>query len=163
MDNKEIELIKTAILNEAEGEKFYKKAAQDVQDQEAGNTFIDLAEDEKRHQTMLRRMLAQLPADVDVQLDILKLDGTADSSISDAVRNMDTNNAMELSIFHMATMMENASIDYYRKAAAQTSWADARDFYERMIDWEMQHLEVLEKVYDPLQEEWWDKQSYSPS
>lgn len=163
MDNDEIDLIKTAILNEIECEFFYRRAARETQSQEAVNTFLGLAEDEKRHQRMLKGMLTQMQDDIDFQPEELNPDGKSDSSVFNAAHNIDTGDAMEVSLFNTAVMMENASIDYYRRAAAQTSLPATRDFFKRMIDWQLRHLEALEKVYEFLTQEWWDKQSYSPS
>lgn len=163
MDQKEIKIMKTAILNEIEGEKFYNKAAQDTQDQDSKNAFLHLAEDEKRHQGMLREMFSQLMAGQDMTADKLNLKGTPSPQIFKAAHNMDTDNAMEISVFHIAILMEKASIDYYRKAAQDTTLASARKLYESLADWEIKHLDSMEKIYDDLTEDWWDKQSYSPS
>jgi len=163
MDQNEIKIIKTAILNEIEGEKFYKKAAQDAKDHDTSNAFLHLAEDEKRHQTMLRDMLNQLMSGVDFNADKLSLDGTPSPQIFKAAHTMDTDNAMEISVFHIAILMEKASIDYYRKAAQSTALSGAKDFYERLANWEVEHLDAMEKIYDSLTDDWWDKQSYSPA
>ena len=165
MDQNEIKIIKTAILNEIEGEKFYVKAAHDTRDQDTSKAFLHLAEDEKRHQTMLRQMLSQLMSeeDIDIVVDNLSMKGTPSPQIFAAARNMDTDNAMEISVFHIAIMMEKASVDYYRKAAQDTSLPNAQTFYERLADWELEHLAAMETIYDSLTEDWWDKQSYSPA
>jgi len=163
MDQSEVRIIKTAILNEIEGEKFYVKAAHDTRDQDTSNAFLHLSEDEKRHQVMLREMLAQLAAEKDIIVDKYNLHGTPSPQIFNAARTMDTDNAMEISVFHIAILMEKASIDYYRKAALDTSLPNARAVYEHLADWELQHLDAMENIYDSLTEDWWDKQSYSPS
>lgn len=163
MDKSEIKIIKTAILNEIEGEKFYIKAAQDTQDQDTRNAFLHLAEDEKRHQSMLRNMLDQVMAEKDIVLDNSSFEGTPSPQIFNAAHTMDTDNAMEISVFHIAILMEKASIDYYRKAAQETSLPNAQTFYKNLADWELQHLNAMEDIYDSLTEDWWDKQSYSPS
>lgn len=163
MDQNEMKILKTAILNEIEGEKFYLKAAQDTKDQDSSNAFLHLAEDEKRHQAMLKEVLAQLMAEKDIIIDKLSLQGTPSPQIFNAARTMDTDNAMEISVFHIAILMEKASIDYYRQAALDTALPEARSFYEHLANWEIQHLDAMENIYDSLTEDWWDKQAYSPS
>lgn len=151
------------MLNEIEGEKFYLKAAHDTKDQDTRNAFLHLAEDEKRHLGMLKDMLAQIKAKKEIVIDQISLQSVPSPGIFNAARTMDTDNAMEISVFHIAILMEKASIDYYRQAAQDTAIPDARAFYESLADWELQHLNAMESIYDSLTEEWWDKQSYSPA
>ena len=163
MENNEIKILKTAILNEIEGEKFYKRAAQDTRDQDASQAFLHLAEDERRHQEMLREMMTQLTAGGEIKTEKINLKGTPSPKIFTATHVMETENAMEISVFHIAIMMEKASIDYYRQAAEQTKIPEARELYTSLADWEVTHLEAMENTYDFLTEAWWDHQSYSPS
>ncbi len=163
MDNNEIKILKTAILNEIEGEKFYKRAAQDTRDQDASTAFLSMAADERKHQDMLREMLSHLMSGTQMVLDILSLKGVPSPQIFSATHNMETENAMEISVFHIAIMMEKASIDYYHQAANQTQNPEAKELYLSLADWEVTHLDSMEKIYDTLTENWWDHQSYSPS
>jgi rubrerythrin len=163
MDNNEIKILKTAILNEIEGEKFYKRAAQDTRDQDASQAFMHLAEEEKRHQEMLREMMTQLTAGGEIKREKLNLKGTPSLQIFTATNVTDIENAMEISVFHIAIMMEKASIDYYRQAAEQTKVPEAKELYTMLADWEVTHLDAMENTYDFLTEAWWDHQSYSPS
>ncbi|HRY13114.1 MAG TPA: ferritin family protein [Syntrophomonadaceae bacterium] len=163
MDNNEIKILKTAILNEIEGEKFYKRAAQDTRDQDASKAFLAMAADERRHQEMLREMLTHVMSGTQMMLDKFSLKGTPSPQIFTATHVMETENAMEISVFHIAIMMEKASIDYYRSAAEQTKTPEAKELYLSLADWEVTHLDSMEKIYDTLTENWWDHQSYSPS
>jgi rubrerythrin len=54
-------------------------------------------------------------------------------------------------------------VDYYREAAGLTSLAETRQLYEKLVTWELAHLEYFEKSYDDLKEEWWQQQGFSPS
>ncbi len=163
MDNNEVNIIKTAILNELEGEKFYKSAARDAKNQDTANAFLHLAEDEKRHQAMLRGMLDHILAGSKLSIDERSQQATPSPRIFNAANSIDSDNAMEISVFHIGILMEKASMDYYRKAAQTTALDPARKLYMSLADWEMQHLDEMEKIYDSLTEDWWDKQGYSPS
>ena len=163
MDQTELKIIKIAILNEVEGEKFYKNAAQNAKDPDTSNAFLHLAEDEKRHQAMLRGMLEYIMANQEFSIDKLNLQVTPSPRIFNAANSKDAESSMEISVFHIGILMEKASMDYYRKAAQSTTLPAARSLYESLADWEMHHLEEMEKIYDSLTEDWWDKQSYSPS
>lgn len=163
MESNEIKILKTAILNEIEGEKFYKRAARETIDNDSKKAFLYLAEDEQKHQGMLRDMLNHLAADKEIDPDKLKVQGTPSPQIFAATHTIDSKNAMEISIFHIAIMMEKASIDYYRQAAEKTTNPQAKELYTHLADWEITHLDSMERIYDDLTEDWWDHQSYSPS
>lgn len=163
MDQNEIKVLKTAILNEVEGEKYYRSAAKQAQDAETAQAFMHLAEDEQQHQRMLRELLTGLMKGIDIVLDMSSLQGTPSPHIFSGTNTPRADKGMEISVFHIAILMEKASIDYYRQAALQTSLPAAKNLYEFLTNWETQHLEAMEKIYDMLTEEWWDKQSYSPS
>jgi rubrerythrin len=162
MDKTELKIIKTAILNEIEGEKFYRNAAQNAKDKDTGNAFLHLAEEEKEHQDMLRGMMDQLVAGHDFSANALKLDQVTSPQIFKNAQ-AGTDNAMEISVFHIGILMEKASIDYYRNAAITTTLPVARSLYEYLAGWEVHHLESMEKIYDSLTEDWWDKQAFSPA
>ncbi len=163
MEQSEIKILKTAILNEIEGEKFYKRAARETIDNDSKTAFLYLAEDEQKHQGMLREILTNLAAEKEIKPEELKVKGSPSPQIFTATRTMDSKNAMEISIFHIAIMMEKASIDYYRQAAEKTTIPQAKELYAYLADWEITHLDSMERIYDDLTEDWWDHQSYSPS
>jgi rubrerythrin len=162
MDQTELKVIKTAILNELEGEKFYRNAARNAKNKDTSNAFLHLADEEKGHHDMLRGMMEKLVVGHDFSTDALKLDQVTSPQIFKKAQ-AGTDDAMEISVFHIGILMEKASIDYYRNAAQTTNLPTARSLYEHLADWEVHHLESMEKIYDSLTEDWWDKQAYSPS
>jgi rubrerythrin len=162
LDNKELSIFKTAIINEIEGEKFYREASQRTKDSDTANSFLHLADEEKHHQDMLRDMLGQIAKDQHVVLDGI-IQGSPSPQIFAAFKSGDLEDALEISVFHIGILIEKASLDYYRQAAQSTTIESARSLYEYLADWEMHHLDEMEKIYDFITETWWDKQSYSPS
>jgi len=162
LNNNELSIIKTAIINEMEGEKFYREAAQRTKNSDTANSFLHLAEEEKRHQDMLRDMADQIAKGQNVILDGI-LQGVPSPQIFSAVKSGDLEDALEISVFHIGILIEKASMDFYRQAAQTTSIESARSLYEHLADWERHHLDEMENVYDFITEAWWDKQSYSPS
>jgi rubrerythrin len=163
MDQNEIKVFKTAILNEVEGEKYYRNAAQKTEDAETAQAFLYLAEDEQKHQVMLRELLTKLMGGKDIGTDSYNLQGTPSPHIFNSANSPRAGSGMDISVFHIAILMEKASIDFYRQAAYVTSLPSAKDLFDFLANWEVQHLEAMEKIYDSLTEDWWDKQSYSPA
>ncbi len=165
MNANELTILKTALLNEAEGERFYQLAAENTSNSDVKNAFLSLAEEEKMHGTWLREMLQSL--NKGEAMDSSLLNTEISSAVSPHIFNLSQvsgkQNIMEISVFHIGILMEKASLDYYRNAAESTSSQDAKKLYETLAKWEMHHLDELEKVYDSLSEDWFDQQGFSPA
>ncbi len=165
MNTNELDILKTALLNEAEGEHFYQLAAENTSNPAVKNAFSSLAEEEKQHGIWLREMLESLTKGQSLNADLLNID--IDSDVSPHIFNISQvsgkQNIMEISVFHIGILMEKASLDYYRNAAESTSNPDAKKLYETLAKWEMHHLDELEKAYDALSEDWFDQQGFSPA
>lgn len=165
MNANELNILKTALLNEAEGEHFYQLAAENTSDPEVKNAFLSLAEEEQQHGKWLQEMLKSLTKGESLNTDLLNIDLT--SGVSPHIFNIsqvsDKQNILEISVFHIGILMEKASLDYYRQAAGATSSPDAKNLYETLAKWEMNHLNKLEKIYDSLRDVWFEQQGFSPA
>ena len=165
MNASELTILKTALLNEAEGEHFYQLAAENTSNPDVKNAFLSLAEEEKLHGTWLREMLQSMNKGEAMDSNLLNIE--ISSAVSPHIFNLSQvsgkQNIMEISVFHIGILMEKASLDYYRNAAVSTRSPDAKKLYETLAKWEMHHLDELEKVYDSLSEDWFDQQGFSPA
>jgi rubrerythrin len=165
MSTDELNILKKAILIEAEGENFYQLAAVHSSNHDVKNAFLFLAEEEKQHGMWLRQLMQSLaPGN---NFDIKQLENDADIDLP-AIFDFSKlkgqqKNTLEISVFHIGILMEKASLDYYREAAEKSTNQDAKKLYGILSKWEMHHLDELEKVYDSLTEDWFDHQSFSPS
>lgn len=165
MNANELTILKTALLNEAEGEHFYQLAAENTSNQDVKNAFLSLAEEEKMHGSWLREMLQSMNKGEALDSNLLnnEINPTVSPHIFNLSKVSGKQNIMEISVFHIGILMEKASLDYYRQAAESTSNPDARKLYDTLAQWEMHHLDELEKVYDSLSEDWFDQQGFSPA
>lgn len=164
MSTNDLTILKTAILNEAEGEHFYQLAAENSSNHDVKNAFMFLAEDEKQHGVWLREMMQCLAPGQTFDMKGLESHIGVDSPrIFNLSKAQGTQNTLEISVFHIGILMEKASLDYYREAALLTGNPDARNLYETLAKWEMNHLDELEKAYDSLREDWFDHQGFSPA
>lgn len=162
MDEKEYLILKTAILNEIEGETFYQLAADNVKDPEMRGVFLYLAKEEQNHQQILKYMLDQITAGKEISVEITNLEAKSPGifKLQDAARTVDN---LEISAVSTGILMEKASVDYYRQAASTSSNPNAKNLYENLIRWEMGHLDELEKMYDFLRQNWFEQQGFSTS
>jgi len=163
MDADELKILRTALLSEVEGEKYYRDAALKVQDPEVSESFLYLAEDELKHQSLLRSCLQTLMKGQDDVIDTSKWIPADSPRIFTGPNAPHEFREMEISVYHIAILMEKASIDFYRHAASVTKSKGARSLYEFLVNWEIGHLDAMEKIYDRLTEDWWDEQHFSPA
>jgi len=158
MDAKaELKILKTAILNEVEGQFFYRLAAEKTESEEVRDAFLVLAGEEEKHEKWLREIFAQA---ADGASAVVAPD---EPGVFTWERAGTETGSLEVSAFHIGILMEKASADFYRRAAAKTSLPAARNLYEKLAQWEDTHLASLEKIYDDLREEWFAKQEFSPA
>lgn len=159
----ELKILKTAIINEMEGEHFYRLAAANNGDEQARQAFLYLAAEEGKHQRWLREMADKLAAGNPLAFNAGSLDETPHQNIFARFRPGTETGSLAVSAMYVGLLLEKASVDYYREAASLTSLAVTRQLYEKLTNWELAHLEYFEKAYDDLKEEWWQQQGFSPS
>ncbi len=159
----ELRILKTAIINEVEGEHFYRLAAANNSDEQVRQAFLYLAAEENKHQRWLREMAGKLVAGNPLTFNAGVSDETPQQNIFDRFRPGTETGSLAVSAMHIGVLLEKASVDYYREAASLTSLAETRQLYEKLAGWELVHLESFEKAYDDLKEEWWQQQGFSPS
>ncbi|MCR6545294.1 ferritin family protein [Dehalobacterium formicoaceticum] len=162
MSQKEREILKKAILNENEGYQFYQLAAEQTKDPDVKLIFLSLAEDEKKHESWLRKLYQEI-------LDQKSSEGAdftpseTDSPGIFTPDKMKKFGALEVSALHIGILMEKESMDYYRTAGKETQLPSAKELFEKLAVWEQDHLDRLEAAYEAAREEWWAQQGFSPA
>ncbi len=161
MFKKELEILKTAIINEQEGYQFYLMAAEKADDQEVKEVFLNLAADERDHESWLRTVYREIlekgqPGPVLMN----ELSDSPEIFSLDKLRN---SGGLTVSALHVGIMMEKESMDYYHRAAAEASIPELNRLLEALAEWEGKHLERLEEAYDFARNDWWEQQGFSTS
>ncbi|MHB9094315.1 MAG: ferritin family protein [Eubacteriales bacterium] len=161
MYDNELQILKTAIINETEGFEFYTLAAKQVEDPNVKEALSFLAHEEEQHKSWLLNIYQSLSKH---GLSELKQTGTPGSpGIFELGKVRPESGSLEVSVFRIGILMEKASQDFYRQAAAESRVEEVKNLCSHLADWEGEHLKMLEKTYDYLKEEWWDKQGFSPA
>lgn len=162
MNNKELMIIKKAIINEIEGYEFYNMASSNSSSLEVKNAFLELAEEEKQHVLWLKDLFNKVKDNniADFQLALIT------EPTSPAIfkwENIDRRDAaIAVSAFGIGIQMEKSSIQYYENAARETTLKEAKELYNILVKWEKVHLDKFSVQYEELKEEWWLEQGYAP-
>ncbi|MEW6697362.1 MAG: ferritin family protein [Bacillota bacterium] len=161
----ELQAIKTAILNEHEGYRFYQLAAEKGASPEVRNVFLYLAQEEKKHEDFLRKLYGAVEKNqLDGVMEEAQLCRPLESPhvfSPEHIKNEET--SLIVSALAMAVKMEKDSAEFYREAAAKTDMETVRQIFLQLADWENQHLDALNNTYDFAREEWWAQQGFSPA
>ena len=159
----ELEILKTAIINEVEGYSFYRLAAEKTEDPEVKEAFNTLAEEEVKHEEWLRNLYREISEGTESK-DVETKRVKAQSPGIFKRENMNSESgSLEVSVLRIGILMEKASVDFYREAAEKTGNARAKEMYLNLVEWEKEHMDSLEKMYELAREEWWGRQGFSPA
>ena len=162
MNEKELDIIKQAIINENEGYQFYKMAASQSDSEGEEDSFMKLANEELEHIKYLKELYEKIKGDSDKELSIFDITPPDSPNIFSWENVSREKGDMALSVFSIGIKMEKESVDFYKEAAEKTENDEAKELYEILIDWEYQHLRDFEGQYDMLKEDWWNEQGFAP-
>jgi rubrerythrin len=162
MHQKELELIKQAILNEIEGYEFYKMAASQTETAETKEAFLSLASEEMKHVEWLKDLYTAMKENKTDDFDLATIQDPPSPHIF-KWENVDRKYAsLAVSVFSIGMQMEQSAVKYYTEAMGITENNVARQVYEKLIDWEKQHYIQFADEYEVLKKDWWTTQSYAP-
>lgn len=159
----ELEILKTAILNEVEGYQFYNMAAARATDDNIKQAFLHLAHEEQQHETWLRKMAKQLADKQESLVSGMDITSIPSPRIFRSDHVGTESGSLEISVYKIGILMEMASMKFYQEVAEKVESPELKKLLLHIANWEDTHLEALQKIYDVLKEEWWNKQGFSPA
>ena len=160
MNYTEEEIIRLAIINEEEGYAFYNMATKNTEDEDIKQLFETLADQENQHREWLHKTFVAINSNKD------QLTNHEQAPVSPGIFDLKKVNKIgsgELSSIHAAILLEKNSMDFYSKAAAESEHEFAQILFQKLAKWESSHMDILEKIYDSVRDDWWDRQRFSPA
>lgn len=163
---KDLDVIRQAILNEDEGAAFYSMAAEKTSDDTLKEAYSHLKNEELQHGTWLRSLsnrILQNEASANSEWDNLaEKQGKSTGLFSQADKKFKVA-ITDMSVFALGALMEQASIDFYKKASSETKSEEAKKLYDVLVDWEKVHLKELNTIHEALVKDWLDQQDFTHS
>jgi len=162
MKNEELDLVKTAIINEIEGYEFYNMAAEQTENSDAKKAFKELADEEFLHVNWLKEIYSRSG---NIKEDSLYIALVSDPPSPHIFNwdNIDRKSAsIAVSVFGIGIQIERASVEFYKMAYKSSDIKEVKELYKLLIKWETSHLEQFSNEYDKLRESWWSQQEFSP-
>lgn len=134
--------VETAIKMETDAITFYEEAANKTQHPFGKEMFRGFVKDEKRHLAMLQDIFKGLDikADFARPRDAIKTVFTElKSQMMQRVKALED----EIEAVRIALEFEKEGFDYYRKAAAAAASPKEKHLFERLVEEENEHYEIL--------------------
>lgn len=164
----DLDVIRQAILNEVEGMAFYDLAAERTSNPEVKEALMFLKEQEADHEKWLKHLFERLLQKKHFEGEFVtwlesehkkqserekrgkspELFAKAREQFKDG--KLFETATMDLAVFKVGTLMEQAAIDFYSQAAQKASVPAAKALYERLVGWETDHLNTLNDIHETL-------------
>ncbi len=167
MMQKELDVIKKAIINEVEGNEFYKMAAAQAKTSEAKEAFMQLAKEEEIHINWLKEAFQKIEQN---QQDTYEFafekfeqfrDDNSPGIFRKGVKELDTS-SLSVAVYGIGMEMERASVEFYEKMANETTIPKLKTLCQKLAFWEKVHMNEFKAQYDLMMGDWWNEQEFAP-
>jgi rubrerythrin len=161
-----LNILAYAIKKEEEGERFYEENLERIHSAAAKEVLEALKAMEKEHGELLKRRYEAASSGEAWALIFEDKPGDHIFQIRSKSENnteTDLNSALgDISILRTAYLIEEDLASFYKKAAAGAENEEDRELFEILASWEVQHRDMLYKVYmEHFHDNWFDA-GFSP-
>lgn len=160
------EVLRLALQTEHYGQWFYNMAASQCQDARGKEVFKKLADDELEHQQFLKGQIESLARqgrlDRTLQLGPSRLGSEPGPIFSPAIRQRLADAHYEMTALAVGLELELSSSNFYRQQAEKTNDHFAREFFQKLAEWESGHYRALSAEQQKLQQDYWQAAGFSP-
>ena len=158
--------LKTAIEAELTGHEFYKNAAKNTDDPMGKETFTRMAEEEMGHFNYLRHQYKSVleKGDYDFSEKLMKKEYKhAENPIfSNEIKNRIKDSHFEVSALTIGMKLELDAVNFYRSCAQKAQSEEAKQFYNELAEWELDHYRAFEGALNLLKEDYFQANSFVP-
>jgi len=160
----ELTIISQAILNEVEGREFYLMASNQATSKGTKEAFLELADEEKKHEEYLKKLWNELSGGSELSIDnILELGIQIPSPEIYQWGKVDKGSiSSTMSVFSIGMQMEQDSVKFYEDSKSKLSSKASKELFDLLIRWENVHLTQFSEQYKLLKDEWWSYQDFAP-
>ena len=142
-ESKTTEILKMAILMEHRGKAFYKKVAEQTDNEEVKNIFNIMANEEQVHIDFLSEQFAYYQKNDRLNPDKLSLK-QAEDSIANTILSKDLKEKLSAAGYEAAAIsaaidMEKKAIAVYSERASTASEQSEKELYAWLANWENDH------------------------
>jgi len=161
-----LDILHKAYQIEVDGYTFYSMVADKADKPAVEELFSKLAQDEVEHKAYLTGVIRSYDergtAAFQIDRKAHDLRAFSASVFTDAFKKQAEGAQFELGVLSIGLQLENNAVAYFTKAAREAGDAEVSSFYQFLADWEKEHFEALDRLYNGVREEFWSEGRFSP-
>lgn len=167
-DNRDaiLDIVSKAYQIETDGYTFYSMTAERASKPAVQELFAKLASDEVQHQAFLKSVARNYEEKGTgaFRFDITLPDARAVTSqvFTGRFREQAAGAQFELAVLSIGMTLESNAIKYFSAAATQASDREVKEFYQFLADWETQHYDSLQSLFQLVREDQMGESGFSP-
>ena len=160
------DVLKKAMQGEIEGRELYRTAAEKSEDPKAGEVFSFLADEEDSHLQALQTIYKSYTDDEELKIELppkkINLDNIDNPIFSENFKTRLKGRHFEMSALSIGIKLELDSYKFYSDLADETYDIKLKEFFKNLSDWEKAHYNALNREFESLQEEYFEKNNFAP-
>jgi len=160
------EILRKAYQIEVDGYTFYSMTAERASKPAVQELFDKLARDEVQHKAYIQSVIGSYEEKGVAAFkmphrdpDLKAFTGTI---FTDQFKKQAQGADFELGVLSIGMTLETNAIKYFSGAAENTSETEVKEFYLFLADWEKQHLDALQMLFNGVREDNWAEGGFSP-
>jgi len=161
-----LDIVGKAYQIETDGYTFYSMTAERATKPAVQELFSKLASDEVQHQAFLRSVAKNYDEKgiTAFQFDarIPEARALATQVFTGRFREQAAGAQFELAVLSIGMTLESNAITYFTGAASQATDREVKEFYQFLADWEQQHYESLQNLFQIVREDQMGQSGFSP-
>ena len=160
------EILRKAYQIEVDGYTFYSMAAEQSEKPAVQDLFDKLARDEMQHKAYLKSVMGSYEERGVEAFNVHRRDpdlkAFTATIFTDAFKAQARGADFELGVLSIGMTLENNAVTYFSNAAKNATEREVEDFYTFLADWEKEHLEALQRLYNGVRQDFWEDGGFSP-
>lgn len=160
------EILRKAYQIEIDGYTFYSMAAERATKPAVQELFDKLARDEVQHKAYLQSVIGSYEEKGLAAFKIPHRDpdlkAFTGTIFTEEFKKQAHGADFELGVLSIGMTLETNAIRYFSGAAENTSENEVKEFYRFLADWEKQHLDALQMLYNGVRQDFWAEGGFSP-
>ena len=152
-------ILKKAYQIEVDGYTFYSMTAEKATKPAVKELFEKLAHDEVQHQAYLKDVMKNFDevgtGAFRAKQAAFDLTEYSQKIFTDRFRDQAKGASFEMGVLSVGMTLENNAIAHFGAAAREAEDKDVKAFYQFLADWEKQHFDALQGLFNAVREDFW--------
>lgn len=161
-----LDILRTAYQIEVNGYTFYAMTAEKSTKPAVKELFQKLADDEVQHQNFLKGIGKRFDKEGAAAFSVNKvphdMGPIATKVFTDHFKQQAHGAAFEMGVLSVGLTLETNAMAHFNKAADTSDSKEVQEFYRFLAEWEKQHFDALDTLYNAIRSDFWGAGGFAP-